>query len=282
MVKINNKSVDLYIQEGLLALLPCYREGVGGTVVFTLQDSYRDRREITWLVKKLASYYSINLVELRSQCMKLLKLKRYASLPLADGLVLLPVKMRQAAQPGETTMGYLNLLQVAKILPPAVVPSRKANSSGASLPGAGPQGAGAVGGPAKTANSPGASPQAGNARAAEHRGIYFTKRGSPGVSWKTETDAPAVSPRAGENEPVWLSRVKFKCGLQIKTLNTPETLHDRLRQGEAVLQDYHKRQKQGTIFTGLSRQELLGQLPDCNCILKDIFKDILSFKISKN
>jgi len=252
LVKINNKSVDLYIQEGLLALLPCYREGVGGTVVFTLQDSYRDRREITWLVKKLASYYSINLVELRSQCMKLLKLKRYASLPLADGLVLLPVKMRQAAQPGETTMGYLNLLQVAKILPPAVVPSRKANSSGASLPGAG------------------------------HRGVYFTKRGSPGVSWKAETDAPAVSPRAGENEPVWLSRVKFKCGLQIKTLNTPETLHDRLRQGEAVLQDYHKRQKQGTIFTGLSRQELLGQLPDCNCILKDIFKDILSFKISKN
>jgi hypothetical protein len=239
LVRINTKGVDLekYIQEGLLALLPRYQGGAGRTVIFTLKGSYPDPRGVPWLVKRLASYYSINLPELRRHCGKLLGFRQYISLPLSEGLVLLPAKVRQAAQPGETTTGFINLLQVEEILPPAAAPSRAAGSPG----------------------------------------VYSQAASSPGASSRV-ADSPAASYRAGETNPAWLSRVLFKCGLQLKTLNTPETMHDRLRQGEIVLQDYHRRQKQGATFTGLSRQVLLGQLPNCSCILKDFFIGIFRLK----
>jgi hypothetical protein len=249
LVRINTKGVDLekYIQEGLLALLPRYQGGAGRTVIFTLKGSYPDPRGVPWLVKRLASYYSLNLPELRRHCGKLLGLRHYISLPLSEGLVLLPAKVRQAAQPGETTTGFINLLQVKEILPPAAAPSRAAGSPGVY---------------SQAASSPGAS-----SRVADSPGVFSPKTGSPAVSY-----------RAGETKPAWLSRVLFKCGLQLKTLNTLETMNDRLRQGEIVLQDYHRRQKQGATFTGLSRQVLLGQLPNCSCILKDFFIGIFRLK----
>ncbi|MGI5823793.1 MAG: hypothetical protein ACOX6Z_07610 [Dethiobacteria bacterium] len=271
--------MEKYIKEGLLALLPCYREGAGGTAVFTLQGKYRDRRETTWLVKRLAAFYSIDLPALRSQCSRLLNLKRYVALPFADDVVLLPVKTRQAAQPGETTIGYLNLLQVAAVLPPAGVSSPAADMTGASLPGAGPPG------DARAAGLPGALTPAGDERVADHRRAYVAKGGggAPGVSWKEVGAAPAVPPAVvGEAGPAWLSRAQFKCGLQIKTLNTLETLHDRLRQGGTVLQHYRRRQKRSTVFTGFNSQELLERLPNCNCFLIDIFKSFLGCKNSRN
>lgn len=259
-------------------MLPCYQDGAGGTVVFTLQGNYRDRREISWLVKKLASFYNINLLKLRRQCSRLLNLKRYVSLPFSSGMVLLPVKTRQAKRPGETTVGYFNLLQVAKILP-AVDSPQRAKITAAFIPGPGPGGGGAAQEGARTAGLPNVPP-AGDARVAEPRNNYPAKKGFPQVSWKT--DAPAPPTEAVAAEPVWLSRVQFKCGLQVKTLNTPETMRERVRQGKAVLEDYHKRQQKGTPFRGFNSQKLLGELPDCNCFLKDIFKNFLNLRNSKN
>ena len=219
---------------------------------------------------------------MRRQCSKLLNLKRFVSLPFAGSMVLLPVKTRQAVQAGETTLGYLNLLQVVEIVPLAPAANRQAGLTGPFQPGAGTQGTAVVRGGTADFGSDGAALPPAAARAADRRSIYSTKKGAPRVSWKTETDVPAVSPGAGAAEPVWLSLVKFECGLQIKTLNTPETLHDRLRQGKAVLEDYRKRQKRGTVITGFSSQKLLGELPACNCFLKDIFKNFLNLRNSKN
>ncbi len=200
--RTKGEDIEQYIQEGLLALLPRYREGAGETLVYTTGGRHLDPRRVTWLVERLASYYSLNLPELRRHCGKLLNLRHHISLPLSGDLVLLPVKLRAAAVPGEITTGFINLLQVQEILPPPEQPPKK------------------------------------------------------------ET-------------PVWLSRVQFQCGLQLKTLNTPETLRERLRQGETVHKDFLQRRNRGTVFTGLSRQALLDQLPNCDCVLKDIFVEFL-------
>lgn len=201
-MKIKTKGADIekYLQEELLALLPLYRDGAGETVVFTLQGRHQDPRGVPWLVEKLASYYSLNLLELRRRCGRLLNLRHHISLPLSESLVLLPVKMRQSAELGETTTGFINLQQILQILPPE------------------------------------------------------------------------------EKAFAWLSRIQFKCGLQLKTLNTPETLRDRLRQGEVVRKDFLQRRSRGIAFAGLSRQALLEQLPNCDCVLKDFFIDLFGLK----
>jgi hypothetical protein len=199
-VKAKGKDIEKYIQEELLALLPRYRDGVGETVIYTSEGRYLDPRGVPWLVERLASYYSLNLLELRRRCGRLLNLRHHISLPLSESLVLLPVKMRQSAELGETTTGFINLQQILQILPPE------------------------------------------------------------------------------EKAFAWLSRIQFKCGLQLKTLNTPETLRDRLRQGEVVRKDFLQRRSRGIAFAGLSRQALLEQLPNCDCVLKDIFIDLFGLK----
>lgn len=205
-----------------------------------------------WLVEKLASYYSLNLLELRRRCGDLLGLRHHISLPLSERLVLLPVKVRQSAVLGETTTGFINLLQVKEILPLPVKPSSGQLSTARLHPG-----------------HPSGQPSTGQ----KQLGLLFA--GHPGQP----ASGRYPSPSEKEN-PVWLSRVLFKCGLKIKTLNTPETLRDRLRQGDTVLKDFLRRRSQGrgTAFTGLSRQALLEQLPNCDCVLKDIFIELFGLK----
>lgn len=233
-IKAKGADIEKYLQEELLALLPLYRDGAGETVVFTLQGRHQDPRGVPWLVEKLASYYSLNLLELRRRCGDLLGLRHHISLPLSERLVLLPVKVRQSAVLGETTTGFINLLQVKEILPLPVKPSS---------------------------------------------GQLSTARLHPGHPSGQPCSGRHPSPSGKEN-PVWLSQVLFKCNLKIKTLNTPETLRDRLRQGDAVLKDFLRRRSQGrgTAFTGLSRQALLEQLPNCDCVLKDIFIELFGLK----
>jgi hypothetical protein len=84
---------------------------------------------------------------------------------------------------------------------------------------------------------------------------------------------PGGRPPPGQpakKKPAWLSRIRFKGGLELKTLNTLETLQNRLGQGEIVLEDLLRRQRQGVTFTGLTQQAFLKELPHCNCLLKDL------------
>ena len=105
---------ERYLAEGLVALLPGCREEEGGTWVYTLQGAggHRDPRSLPWLVEVLARFYRLDLAAVRRHTGRLLRLSHHIPLPLADGLVLLPVKVRQAAAPGESTIGYVNLPQV--------------------------------------------------------------------------------------------------------------------------------------------------------------------------
>ncbi|MEW5919834.1 MAG: hypothetical protein AB1796_02550 [Bacillota bacterium] len=111
----NDGVIRRYLEEGLVALLPGYREGEGGTQVFTLQGAHRDSRSLPWMVEVLARFYRLDLAAVRRHTGRLLELSHHIPLPLAEGLVLLPVKVRQAAVLGENTTAYVNLSQVERV-----------------------------------------------------------------------------------------------------------------------------------------------------------------------
>ncbi len=77
-----------------------------------------------------------------------------------------------------------------------------------------------------------------------------------------------ASAETGSKEP-WLSKVKFKNGVQLATLNTPTTLCMRMRQGSEVLKDYRQRNEDGV--KPLKVGELLKKAPKCDCPLYEIF-----------
>jgi len=107
-----------YIREGLLALVPHYTDGEARTRVHTRQHSYLDPRSVNWLVRITARHFWVDLDQLRRYYSRLLDQRHNLPLPLDAALVLLPLKTREAAAPGEGTTGYMNLPQVAQVLPP--------------------------------------------------------------------------------------------------------------------------------------------------------------------
>ena len=221
-------TVENYIQEELLALVPDYRDGECNTIVFTHLGEHRDQRSVNWLVKRLAAHFSLDLFELRRRCSKLLGLRHNISLPLDANLVLLPVKMRQADVLGEVTIGFVNLLQVSDILPP-------------------PQ-------KAKTGDT----------------STSLSKGSNTAYAPEVAIDSSPVS-FSGE---YCLSLILFKNGLQLPALNTPETLRERLRQGDRVRREFLQRRIVAGSIPGLSREELFNILPPCECVLKDLFVNI--------
>ena len=106
----NNDMILQYLEEGLVALLPDYVDcdgcGVCGTQVFTLQRVHGEQRSLPWLVEVLARFYRLDLAAVRRHTGRLLELSHHIPLPLTEGLVLLPVRVRQAETMGENTTGY--------------------------------------------------------------------------------------------------------------------------------------------------------------------------------
>jgi len=84
----------------------------------------------------------------------------------------------------------------------------------------------------------------------------------------------SVDDYTGDAGP-WLSSIQFKTGYELNTLNTAETLRDKIRQGEQVRHHYIKRRGQGPGYAGLSRADIEGCLPNCNCLLIDFFRRLL-------
>ena len=128
-------TVQEYAREGLLALLPVYQDAEACTLVYTRTNRYRDPRSTSWLVRLLAQHFWLDLAQLRRHYSRLLGQRHNISLPLDTGLVLLPLKTREAAQEGESTTGYMNLQQVQAVVPatPAAV-DQATSSSPAHLP----------------------------------------------------------------------------------------------------------------------------------------------------
>jgi len=191
-----NNSVEGYLEEGLLAVIPVYEEGCK-TVILTLKGRRMEPRSLIWLVKKFASHYDLDLVSLRRRCGVLLNLKHHISLPMSENLVLLPIRARKALAAGDITIGYINLKEVKEI-------------------------------------------------------AVCEVEGDEG------NDAP-------------LSVVTFNSGTALATFNTAEKLNRRLEQGEKVLRDFLQRRSRGARFSGLKRDDLVEKMPDCDCLLRELF-----------
>ena len=235
MAKDDN--VRQYLEKGLVVLLPAYRDGDGGTQVFTLQGAHHDPRSLSWLVEVLARFYRLDLAAVRRHTGRLLELSHHIPLPLAEGLVLLPVKVRQAAALGENTTGYVNLLQVEGV--------KAVNGENGS------RGSGANGENRETSEMKGESPN-GAAPSSSEQTIYAA--GDPALI---------------------RSRIICRGGLAICCLNTAATVKAKLRQGETAHQELLQRQRftagPAALFTGLKGEGLREMLPSCDCLLRNFF-----------
>ncbi|HHX78119.1 MAG TPA: hypothetical protein GX697_07225 [Firmicutes bacterium] len=116
-MKKNKKiPVENYAAGGLLAFVPVYREGGNACRIFTREGIFEDNRTVRWFLRRLAAYYGFEPATLRREYAGYLCRSHYISLPLSPRLVLLPLKMRQARIPGDSTLGYLNACEIAAVL----------------------------------------------------------------------------------------------------------------------------------------------------------------------
>lgn len=213
MEAVHNPKVALtpiadYMTEGLLALVPYYKSEYK-SVVLTRKSSYPDKRAVSWLVRTVATYYQMDINLMRKRYGKMLNLRNNFSLAFTQYLVLMPVKLREATEPGENTIGYVSVSEI-----------------------------------------------------------------------KTITDPPVMT----EEATPWRSAIIFKNGRRLLTLNIVTTLWKRMRQSKEVLADYQKLNGNNTDKRSMCREALLDQLPNCNCVLLDMFlkelgleKDAVSF-----
>lgn len=186
--------MENYLEEGILSIVPVYT-ATERALITTLAGEHHEGRTVPWLVEKLATYYSININELRRLYGDILSIKKHVTLPINDDLILVPVKTRAAIAQGESTIGYFSLLQV--------------------------------------------------------------------------DDVEAYQ---ADDEP-YLSSINFKNGSVLYTLNTVETLRDKIRQGEQVRRHLLKRRSKGIANKGLTTEDIL--LPHCECLLLDLFTEML-------
>lgn len=77
--------------------------------------------------------------------------------------------------------------------------------------------------------------------------------------------------KSENNESPWRSKILFNNGQELLTLNLTRTLHGRKEQAETVKADYLKLSGKSNIKGSIKKDELLDKLPDCNCLLLDMF-----------
>ena len=243
-----NDKIQSYLEEGLVALLPSYEDsngdwgGVGCTQVVTLQGVHGEQRSLSWLVEVLARFHRLDLAAVRRHTGRLLRLRHHIPLPLAEGLVLLPVKVRQTGKLGEQSGGYVNLMYVERVEEmagrvKADVGWERGNRRGDMADGA----------------------------AAEVEGDYSTVGDSFNTGWMLY--------KAADRD---LIRCRIICrgGLVICCLNTAATVRTKLLQGEAARQELLQRQKVTALpaapFAGLDGATLRELLPSCDCLLRSL------------
>ncbi len=283
-----------YLREGLLAIIPAYETGEVGTIVHTLQGRQLDPHSINWMLKALAASYCLELTLLRRHYSRYLGVRRNISLPLAPGVVLLPVKMRKAQNLGESTIGYINLQQLQEALPLSRAPEVAPSSISPSAPSSAGVGQGADIADeqeAAAATDQGADTAAGQyAVSADEQETVTpddqetTSAASQDTATVTDqkTATPACTSRqentSQEQVPgeAFRSRVIFKNGLVLYTLNTLETLQIRICQGRRVRQDFLQRRERESRPTGVCREDIINLLPSCDCALKDLALYILN------
>ncbi len=76
--------------------------------------------------------------------------------------------------------------------------------------------------------------------------------------------------------PPYRSAIVFQGGRIVESMHGIATLRERARQGEQVREDFLCRNKNAVAERGLDSSELFSVLPDCRCLLKDLFVKFFS------
>ena len=119
------------------ALLPCYTpQGDSVTIIKVDGTQTTVNSNIRTVLRGLARNQSIDLVELRRKSKKATNRMILQPLPLAPGLLLIPLKTRQPKVAGDSATGYVNFHTIQKVIPggPAPVLSFIKLTSGTTIP----------------------------------------------------------------------------------------------------------------------------------------------------
>lgn len=109
-------SIPIHAQ--IAAIVPCYNSSGDSTTIFSINGSATIlTSRVRAVIQRLAKSRAVDLAALRSQVRALTERTNLEPLPLAPGLVLVPVKVRQPRIAGDTTTGYINFYAVDTICP---------------------------------------------------------------------------------------------------------------------------------------------------------------------
>lgn len=105
------------LKKEIAALLPsAHPEGGEATLLINNRGKkYLDRRSLGWIVKRLASLYSLDLAAIKNNYGPLLGRKRYLPIPLSPGLIYLPLTLKVDTIPPAARLGYISLVDIAGI-----------------------------------------------------------------------------------------------------------------------------------------------------------------------
>ncbi|HWR45803.1 hypothetical protein [Sporomusa sp.] len=100
----------------IAAIVPCYSARGDSTIIIaddgntTTLDS-----RVHAIIRRLAKTRAVDLAALRARTRAVTERKNLEPLPLAPGLILVPVKVRQPRVAGDTTIGYVNFHAVTAV-----------------------------------------------------------------------------------------------------------------------------------------------------------------------
>jgi hypothetical protein len=107
----------------IAAIVPCYSTTGDTTTIFSTDGSATIlTSQVRAVIQRLAKSQAVDLAALRAKIRSITDRTNLEPLPLAPGLVLVPVKVRRPRIPGDSTTGYINLHTVAAVCPNAKKP----------------------------------------------------------------------------------------------------------------------------------------------------------------
>ncbi len=107
---------SLPTQACIAAIVPCYGSSGDSTMIIATDGSSTTiHSRIRSVIHRLARSRAIDLAALRAKTRATTERKNLEPLPLAPGLILVPVKVRKPLIAGDTTIGYVNFHVVTAV-----------------------------------------------------------------------------------------------------------------------------------------------------------------------
>lgn len=109
-------SKEIFQCDSIAALLPRYTSEGDITTIISANGSQQEiKKSIATVLNRLARSRCLDLVTLKKKSSLVTETKILQPLPIAPGLVLVPLKVRHPKIPGDITIGYVNFHSVVKV-----------------------------------------------------------------------------------------------------------------------------------------------------------------------